>query len=47
MCNSKVCNWIKSLFGKKCECDHASCCGAKEKKTEETVAPTTEATEVK
>lgn len=31
MCNCKMCNWLKSLFGRK------NCC--EEKRVEETIAP--------
>ena len=38
MCNSKMCNWLKGLFGKKNCCEKKGCC--EEKKTEEaTVTP--------
>jgi len=37
MCNCKMCNWLKGLFGKKCKCEEKGCC--EDKKTEETVAP--------
>ena len=37
MCNCKMCNWLKGLFGKKCNCEEKGCC--EPKKTEETVAP--------
>ncbi len=37
MCNCKMCNWLKGLFGKKCCCEEKGCC--EEKKVEETVAP--------
>jgi len=37
MCNCKMCNWLKGLFGKKCNCDEKGCC--EPKKNEETVAP--------
>lgn len=38
MCNCKMCNWLKGLFGKKCKCDEKGCC-EEAKKTEETAAP--------
>lgn len=37
MCNCKMCNWLKSLFGKKCNCEEKGCC--EEKKVEETATP--------
>lgn len=40
MCNCKMCNWLKGLFGKKCNCEEKGCC--EEKKAEETVAPVIE-----
>lgn len=33
MCNCKMCNWLKSLFGKKNCCETKGCC--EEKKAEE------------
>ncbi len=41
MCNCKMCNWLKGLFGKKGECDSESC-NCEEKKTEETAVPVQE-----
>ncbi|MEI6836054.1 MAG: hypothetical protein WCK59_04435 [Candidatus Falkowbacteria bacterium] len=35
-----MCNWLKSLFGKKCHCE-GGCCG--DKKAEVSPAPQTEA----
>jgi len=37
MCNCKMCDWLKGLFGKKCNCEEKGCC--EEKKTEEAVTP--------
>lgn len=36
MCNCKMCNWLKGLFGKKNCCENKGCC--EPKKTEETAA---------
>ena len=40
MCNCKMCNWIKGLFGKKCCCEEKGCC--EDKKVETPVEPTPE-----
>ncbi len=45
MCNCKMCNWLKGLFGKKCNCEEKGCC--EEKKAEETVTPVTPVEEKK
>lgn len=34
MCKCKLCDWVKSLFGKKCEGEEKGCCCG-EKKVEE------------
>ena len=41
MCNCKMCNWLKGLFGKKGECCEKSC-NCEEKKAVETAAPVQE-----
>ena len=46
MCNCKMCNWLKGLFGKKCNCEEKGCC-CEEKKVEETIAPVTPSEESK
>jgi len=33
MCNCKMCNWLKGLFGKKCCCEEKGCCEDKKVKT--------------
>lgn len=44
MCNSKMCNWLKGLFGMKSCCEKKGCCEEKgcceDKKAEETVNST-------
>lgn len=41
MCNCKMCNWLKGLFGKKGECCDKSC-NCEEKKAEEVTTPVQE-----
>jgi len=41
-----MCNWLKSLFGKKCNCEEKACCETKdcceEKETATTAVPSPE-----